>query len=288
MAPGLARVQQLAMAALTAANIGSQPADPQRSFDVYAEAAQQILLERPAPPLAEMVQLGVRHAARQPDPSQQAWQLRRTLGAVLNEAAGKTFFEEGGLPVDFSDPNSATAWAAVDDRIMGGSSVSRVVHDTASGSASFEGELVVEGGGFASVRYSPPFRLPPDVDALELEARGDGRSGYKVTLRSDAVDSSVSYQYQLPPLSGEGFTKLRLPLADFRATCRGRPVPDAPPLRAAEVRSLGLMLSRYEAGGGQSGQKEAIPPGAFRLQIKRIAAAQSELALNSRRWVSPP
>eukprot|EP00962_Isochrysis_galbana_P046692 scaffold18852_cov95-Isochrysis_galbana.AAC.1 len=39
------------------------------------------------------------------------------------------------------------------------------------------GELVVEGGGFASVRFSPPFRLPPDIDALQLEARGDGRQG---------------------------------------------------------------------------------------------------------------
>eukprot|EP00962_Isochrysis_galbana_P046693 scaffold18852_cov95-Isochrysis_galbana.AAC.2 len=132
------RIQQVALAALAAANINQQ--DPQRSFEVYVEAAQQILREQPAPAMAEMLKSALGDAARQPDPTQRAWQMRRTLGEVLNEEAGASFVSEGGLPIDFSDPRAAGAWVPVDDRIMGGRSSSRVVFDAAAAAASFEGE----------------------------------------------------------------------------------------------------------------------------------------------------
>ena len=53
-------------------------------------------------------------------------------------------------------------------------------------------------------------------------------------------------------------------------------------LRAADVRSVGLMLSRYEVAGGV---KESINPGAFRLSLRGLRVAESELAINGRRWV---
>ena len=59
----------------------------------------------------------------------------------------------------------------------------------------------------------------------------------------------------------------------------------APPLRAGEVRGLGLMLSRYEVAGGV---KESIEAGPFRLRLRRLATAESELAINGRRWVQAP
>lgn len=108
--------------------------------------------------------------------------------------------------------------------------------------------------------------------------------GYKLTLRSDAAPPSISYQLQLPPLTGDRFIQLRLPLSDFQPTSRGRPVPDAPPLRARDVRALGLMLSRYDTEGGA---KQAIPAGPFQLQIKRISAGESEIVINGRRWLNP-
>ena len=78
--------------------------------------------------------------------------------------------------VDFSAPSTAAAFAAVDDRVMGGASTSRVVHK--DGAALFEGNLIVEGGGFASVRYLDEISLSPEAEALSLEARSDGRKGY--------------------------------------------------------------------------------------------------------------
>ena len=56
---------------------------------------------------------------------------------------------------DFSAPTAADAWSAIDDRVMGGVSRSRLRHDTA-GHAVFEGEVsLAQNGGFASVRSSP-------------------------------------------------------------------------------------------------------------------------------------
>ena len=185
------------------------------------------------------------------------------------------------LLIDFTAASTAEQWIAVDDRIMGGSSTSRVVfRDDAT---CFEGDLIVEGGGFASVRCLQPLALRGDVEALSLEAKGDGRMGYKLTLRSAAAPD-YSYQRALR-LDTSDYDMLRLPLESFKPTIRGRPAPEAPALRAADVRSVGLMLSRYEVQGGV---KETIPAGKFCLSLRRLAEAESELAINGRRWVTPP
>ena len=56
---------------------------------------------------------------------------------------------------DFTDPNAASAWHAIDDRVMGGISRSTLRHDPA-GHAVFEGTVSLErNGGFASMRSSP-------------------------------------------------------------------------------------------------------------------------------------
>ena len=182
--------------------------------------------------------------------------------------------------IDFTDPSAATVWQPVDDRIMGGASTSQVAFG--DGLTFFEGELVVEGGGFASARYREPFVLDRGVEVLTLEAKADDRLGYKITLQTDAAAPGVSYQLALPlPAAADAFSTLRLPLSSFRPTLRGQPAPEAPPLRAQDVVGLGLMLSRYEVEGGV---KAAIPPGRFRLALRRLTTAESDLATNGRRW----
>ena len=170
--------------------------------------------------------------------------------------------------IDFTKAAAADDWSAVDDRIMGGSSMSKLVYS--DGSTSFQGELIVEGGGFASVRYGKELVLANNVEAFVLKAKSDGRLGYKLTVQTSAMPGGVSYQCLLPHMGSEEFAAVRLPLSTFKPSLRGRPVPDAPPLRAADIRTIGLMLSRYEVGGG--GAKASIQPGGFRLQIQNIAA----------------
>jgi hypothetical protein len=155
----------------------------------------------------------------------------------------------------FDDPRAAAAWQAVDDRVMGGVSRSRMRADPA-GHALFEGLLSLEsGGGFASVRAAAS--LPPSAAprAWLLEARGDGRR-YKFNLRAAGRFDDVNYQAAFEPPS-DAWQVVRLAHGDFIPTFRGRRV-DAPPLDHSLVGTLGLMVADRQAG-------------TFALALRRIA-----------------
>ena len=85
------------------------------------------------------------------------------------------------LLFDFSDSASADAWNAIDDRVMGGISRSRLRHDPA-GHAVFEGTVSLKrNGGFASVRSSPAPRGKPGATFCVIEVRGDDKH-FKLSL----------------------------------------------------------------------------------------------------------
>ena len=147
---------------------------------------------------------------------------------------------------DFSVPCAADAWRAIDDRVMGGISRSRLRHDRA-GHAVFEGEVsLAQNGGFASVRSSPGERGQTGATACLIELRGDNKQ-FKLSLLTDDGFDSLNYQASFAP-AGDDWRSLHLPLADFRATFRGREVPDAPPLDPARIRQVGLMIAARQAG----------------------------------------
>jgi NADH dehydrogenase [ubiquinone] 1 alpha subcomplex assembly factor 1 len=159
---------------------------------------------------------------------------------------------------DFTDPNAASAWHAIDDRVMGGISRSTLRHDPA-GHAVFEGTVSLErNGGFASVRSSPGERGQIGATACLIELRGDNKQ-FKLSLLTDDGFDSLNYQASFAP-KGTDWQTLHLPLADFRASLRGREVPDAPPLDPARIRQVGLMIAARQAGP-------------FALDIRRIGLA---------------
>ena len=129
---------------------------------------------------------------------------------------------------------------------MGGVSRSRLRFDPA-GHALFEGEVsLAQGGGFASVRSQPGALGAPGASACVIEVFGDGKA-YKLSLfTSDAFDG-LSYQSPFRPEAGAWAT-IRLPLAEFRPSFRGRAVPGAPQLDPARLRQLGLTIAERQAG----------------------------------------
>jgi NADH dehydrogenase [ubiquinone] 1 alpha subcomplex assembly factor 1 len=157
----------------------------------------------------------------------------------------------------FGTAASVAGWSAIDDRVMGGVSRSRLRHDSA-GHAVFEGVVSLERqGGFASVR-SPPLELgAPGAAGYLLEVRGDGKR-YKLNLRTDDAFDGVSYQAAFDAPAG-AWTSVRLPLSEFRPGLRGRSVPEAPRLEPARVRQVGLMIADGQAG-------------AFALAVRAIMA----------------
>jgi hypothetical protein len=154
--------------------------------------------------------------------------------------------DDGLVLFDFTHPAAVAAWAPVDDRVMGGVSWSRLRHDPA-GHAVFEGRVSLEqGGGFASVRCAPGARGRPGARACVLEVRGAGPV-FKLTLRVDDGFDGPTWQARFAPAGGTWQT-LRLPLAHFVATFRGRALPGAPALDPARIRQLGLLIADSQAG----------------------------------------
>jgi monofunctional biosynthetic peptidoglycan transglycosylase len=158
---------------------------------------------------------------------------------------------------DFSDPRVAAGWTAINDVVMGGIS-SGGMKSTEEGAALFVGEVSLENnGGFASVRSSPARWDLGAYAGISMRVRGDGQR-YKLNLKTDASFDDIMYRVPFQTREGEWQT-LRFPFSDFRASFRGREVPEAPRLDPARVASFGVLISDKQAGP-------------FRLEIARIAA----------------
>ena len=127
-------------------------------------------------------------------------------------------------------------WMAIDDAVMGGVSQSHPHLDPA-GHAIFEGEVPLQhGGGFASVRSALRSLGLPHAHACVIEVRGDDKR-YKLNLRTDDTFDGVNYQVAFAPAAGT-WTRIRLPLATFAPTFRGRSVDAAAALDPARLRQI--------------------------------------------------
>jgi len=175
--------------------------------------------------------------------------------SVYNARAWKapTTASRAGARGAGSDLPIARAWSAmpyacpmqelqvINDDVMGGQSRSQLFR-TATGLL-FEGDVsLANGGGFASFRA--PLRLPPDATAVQVALRGDDRR-YRFVLRTN--EGSGAAQYQASFVAPRARTTLRFVAGDFVARLRGRPVV-APPLRLADVRAFGLLISEQQSG----------------------------------------
>ncbi len=146
----------------------------------------------------------------------------------------------------FDQPEGTAGWFAIDDGVMGGQSRSSLRHD-AAGHAVFAGNVsLANGGGFASVRSRAQDLAAPGAVAYVLTVRGDGKR-YKLAVRCDDHIDGISHQATFVAPSG-AFTEVRLPLADFVATLRGRSVAAAPALDPTRVRQAGLLIAERQAG----------------------------------------
>jgi len=202
-------------------------------------------------------------------------------------------------------------WDALDDVIMGGkssSSLSVLVPEggeggegggSGRGGAVWEGELVLEGGGFCGTRTKkgalgvafgppsaeagapPPPSAPsalsslPRFDGVELRVRSDRGQTFKLNLKTAAQEDvpEATYQALVDTAPGGAWATVRLPWSAFVATRRARFDAAAPPLAevaraggpAAVISQVGLVLSRFEFDGAPN--LRCGGPGAFRLEV---------------------
>ena len=160
---------------------------------------------------------------------------------------------------DFRALTNSPAWQIVNDDVMGGVSTSRFQILT-NGGAVFSGVVSLENnGGFASVRSAPGLHDLTDCRCFVIRLRGDGRR-YKFTARTETGFDAPLYQCAFETKRGE-WEEHRLAFKDFVPTFRGRTLTGVPPLNAANVTSVGFLISDQQAGP-------------FRLEIVSIRAAR--------------
>ncbi len=151
--------------------------------------------------------------------------------------------------IDFGIEDAAASWAPIDDGVMGGLSGSEL-RPSGQGTCVFAGQVSLENnGGFASVRTRPTALGLDGAQAVRLVFRGDGKT-YK--LRLGTGDAFDGVNYELPFATENGVWGSRtFALSDFVPVWRGRRVSTAGPLVAANVRTVGLMISDKQVGAFQ-------------------------------------
>ncbi len=147
---------------------------------------------------------------------------------------------------DFTGPEAAQQWQAVNDGVMGGVSDGRF-RITPESTLEFFGTLSLENnGGFASVRTKPADLDIKAGDDLVIRVKGDGRE-YVLNLYTKARRMAFSYRAPLPTVKNE-WAEVAVPLEDFIPTSFGRRVQGMGPVEPDEITSIGFMLSDKKAG----------------------------------------
>lgn len=169
---------------------------------------------------------------------------------------------------DFRQPTADVAqiWGALDDVVMGGVSASGI--QAVDGAVMFSGVVsTANSGGFASVRtrnFDPPLNLS-QAKGLALRVQGDGNR-YKFLIRDEGTWDSLAYAHSFDTIAGEWIT-VEIPFAYLIPVFRAKTVNTARPLEAGRVRSLQLMLSKFEYDGALNPN---FTPGEFRLLVESI------------------
>ncbi len=148
--------------------------------------------------------------------------------------------------LDFSDAQSIRGWQAIDDRIMGGCSISQPEHIESVG-LRFAGTVSLENnGGFASIRSKSGRWDLSSYQGLKLRLRGDAKT-YKLSLRTDQFFDGVSYQTAFSTKK-DTWQEIYLPFEVFLPTHHGVRLTTLAPLDRHHITSFGLFIADCQEG----------------------------------------
>jgi len=146
----------------------------------------------------------------------------------------------------FDTHDEIERWAAFDDVIMGGISLSRMELDP-RGFGVFTGEVSLENsGGFASTRSTSREWGLGGARGLALRVRGDGHA-YKVNARTAKGLSDWSWQGAFAPTS-DAWSTVRIPFEAFVPRRRGETLDGVGPVPPEAIRRLGLLIADKQVG----------------------------------------
>jgi NADH dehydrogenase [ubiquinone] 1 alpha subcomplex assembly factor 1 len=188
--------------------------------------------------------------------------MRAISAAILLALSSQVATEEALRPLlEFSGPEAAQNWQAVNDGVMGGVSDGRF-RITDEGALAFFGTLSLENnGGFASVRTKPTDFDIKAGNTLVVRVKGDGRE-YVLNIYTKSRLRAFSYRAALPTTKDE-WREIKIPLADFIPTAFGRRVQGMGPVEPGQINGLGFMLSDKK-------------PGKFQMQVEWVKVLRAE------------
>jgi hypothetical protein len=175
---------------------------------------------------------------------------------------------QNGIVFDFCQPQQPLQqiWGSLDDVVMGGVSASRV--EATPEGALFTGTVsTANSGGFTSIRtrnFDPPLQLS-GYQGIALTLKGDGQR-YKFLLRDEDSWDSVAYSYSFDTVADQWIT-VPISFADLIPVFRAKTVRDGRSLNLERIRSLQIMLSKFEYDGALNPHFNSGP---FQLLIKTI------------------
>jgi len=208
-----------------------------------------------------------------------------TGNALVAEAAARHLSPAAVPPplllLQFGEEAELARFRRMDDVIMGGQSSSGwALVPAADGSPAhgrWSGQVVLEGGGFCGCRADGISFDLSAYDGLALRLRSDGLR-YKLNVKTARNEgrSESTYQAVLDAASagiapGEWGT-LRVAWSEFVPVLRQYEEEGAPPLEPASVRSLGLVLSRFEFNGLPNFSAPVLAGCAFALDLASVSA----------------
>lgn len=146
--------------------------------------------------------------------------------------------------IDFTKQQGLDNWRITNDGVMGGKSKGQFL--LRQDIAIFKGYISLDNnGGFSSVFHAIA-PLPNDVDTVIIDVEGDGLT-YQLRMMVNLDGYRLAYKHDFNTVAGQRDV-LTFKLADFQASFRGRIINDAPILSAQEIREVGFLVTKKEAG----------------------------------------
>ncbi|MFT4724513.1 MAG: hypothetical protein ACI9O3_001319 [Colwellia sp.] len=145
--------------------------------------------------------------------------------------------------IDFSKQENGR-WRITNDGVMGGLSNGEMTiaqdHGIFSGSISLDNN-----GGFSSV-FRAVDNLPQSYKKLVINTEGDGQA-YQLRLIIYVNGYRLAYKHDFKTVANKRENHI-FELADFKATFRGRAIPNAPILNSEDIKEVGFLMTKKVPG----------------------------------------
>jgi hypothetical protein len=162
---------------------------------------------------------------------------------INNQANDNSNGNKKAYMIDFSKQENGR-WRITNDGVMGGLSNGEMTfaqdHGIFSGSISLDNN-----GGFSSV-FRAVDNLPQSYKKLVINTEGDGQA-YQLRLIIYVNGYRLAYKHDFKTVANKRENHI-FELADFKATFRGRAIPNAPLLNSEDIKEVGFLMTKKVSG----------------------------------------